>query len=162
MSDAYFGYFRPRQRKYPTTISVISDQLFGLSDHFSWNKLKRNIFNISKAKHIDNLILQSILTYKFSLMEVKMGRKGLSMNKAREILRLKLDLGLGAREIAKICSCSHSTVLEYERKAHEAGLKRSLLKDMDDEALINTLSIVQKDFEKKPMPNTENVKGSKG
>lgn len=45
--------------------------------------------------------------------------KGLSMNKAREILRLKLDLGLGlglglgAREIAKICSCSHSTVLEY-------------------------------------------------
>ena len=91
-----------------------------------------------------------------------MGRKGLSMNKAREILRLKLDLGLGAREIATICSCSHSTVLEYERKAHEAGLKRSLLKDMDDEALINTLSIVQKDFEKKPMPNTENVKGSKG
>jgi len=50
-----------------------------------------------------------------------MGRKGLSMNKAREILRLKLDLGLGAREIAKICYCSHSTVLEYERKAHEAG-----------------------------------------
>ena len=33
---------------------------------------------------------------------------------------------------------------------------------MDDEALINTLSIVQKDFEKKPMPDTENVKGSKG
>lgn len=53
-----------------------------------------------------------------------MGRKGLSMNKAREILRLKLDLGLGAREIAKICSCSHSTVLEYERKAHE-GLEVS-------------------------------------
>lgn len=43
--------------------------------------------------------------------------KGLSMNKAREILRLKLGLGLGlglgAREIAKICSCFHSTVLEY-------------------------------------------------
>ncbi|MDD3428360.1 MAG: IS21 family transposase, partial [Caldisericia bacterium] len=50
-----------------------------------------------------------------------------------------------------------STVLEYERKAHEAGLNWSLLKDMDDEALINTLSIVQKDFEKKPMPDTEYI-----
>lgn len=28
---------------------------------------------------------------------------------------------------------------------------------MDDEALINTLSIVQKDFEKKPMPDTEYI-----
>ena len=50
MKNAYFGYFRPRQQKYPTTISVISDQFNGLTDHFGWNKLKRNIFNISKAK----------------------------------------------------------------------------------------------------------------
>lgn len=59
----------------------------------------------------------------------------LSMRKAREILRLRLGLGLSAREVARSCKISHSTVLEYERRARSAGLSWPLPEEIDDTQL---------------------------
>lgn len=64
-----------------------------------------------------------------------MGRKGLSMRNVREILRLKMGMGLKARQVARSCKVSHSTVLDYERRIKEAGLSWPLPEDMDDIAL---------------------------
>ncbi|MDD3928076.1 MAG: IS21 family transposase [bacterium] len=64
-----------------------------------------------------------------------MGRKGLSMRNVREILRLKMGMGLKARQVARSCKVSHSTVLDYEKRIKEAGLSWPLPEDMDDIAL---------------------------
>ncbi len=57
------------------------------------------------------------------------------MRKAREILRLRLGLGLSAREVARSCKVSHTTVLEYERRARSAGLGWPLPEGVDDAQL---------------------------
>ena len=64
-----------------------------------------------------------------------MSREGLSMRKVREILRLKLHVGLSARKAAKSCKVSTTTVTEYEKRAKEAGLTWPLPEDMDDDRL---------------------------
>lgn len=64
-----------------------------------------------------------------------MSREGLSMRKVREILRLKLHAGLSARQVAKSCKVSAATVIEYEKRAKEAGLTWPLPEDMDDDRL---------------------------
>lgn len=46
----------------------------------------------------------------------------MSMRKAKEILMLRLGLGLGVRQIARSCSVSHSTVSEILTRAETAGL----------------------------------------
>lgn len=58
-----------------------------------------------------------------------MPQKGLSMHKVREILRLRFEVGLPARQVARACKTSHTTVLEYERKAKEAGISWPLPED---------------------------------
>jgi DNA-directed RNA polymerase specialized sigma24 family protein len=42
------------------------------------------------------------------------------MLKAREILRLKHEVGLSLREIARTCSCGKSTVAEVLERAEKA------------------------------------------
>lgn len=64
-----------------------------------------------------------------------MSREGLSMRKVREILRLRLHVGLSARQVAKICKASTATVLEYEKRARAAGLTWPLPEEMDDDRL---------------------------
>ncbi len=64
-----------------------------------------------------------------------MTQEGLSMRKVREILRLRIGCGLSARAVAKSCKVSHSTVLEYHRRAIAAGLGWPLPEEMDDAAL---------------------------
>ena len=64
-----------------------------------------------------------------------MPQEGLSMRKVREILRLRLGAGLSSRQVAKSCKVSSSTVLEYEKRAKEAGLSWPLPDDLDDVAL---------------------------
>ena len=59
----------------------------------------------------------------------------LSMRKVREILRLKWGLGLGAREVARSCSVSHSTVNEVLSRARAAGLSWPLPDDLDEGTL---------------------------
>ena len=46
-----------------------------------------------------------------------MARKGLSMRKVREVLRLRWEVGLSVHKVARSCKVSSSTVLEYERRA---------------------------------------------
>jgi len=57
------------------------------------------------------------------------------MRKIKEIIRLKSELGLSARQIARSCSISHSTVLEVLRRAEESGLSWPFPEQLDDGAL---------------------------
>lgn len=57
------------------------------------------------------------------------------MKKIRETLRLLWERGLGARSTARACKASHSTVLEYKRRATEAGLSWEQVKEMDSGTL---------------------------
>lgn len=50
-----------------------------------------------------------------------MSRKGLSMRKAREILRLRLGIGLPMRQVTDSCKVSVGTVSEYEKRIKAAG-----------------------------------------
>jgi transposase len=59
----------------------------------------------------------------------------LSMRKTKEILRLHWGLGLGKRQISRACNVSPSTVVDYTRRAKEAGLSWPLPDDIDDTAL---------------------------
>lgn len=51
-----------------------------------------------------------------------MPQKGLTMHTIREILRLYYGQCLSAREAARACHISHSTVLDYLKRAKEANL----------------------------------------
>ena len=57
------------------------------------------------------------------------------MRKIKEIIRLKLELGLSARQITRSCSVSHSTVLEVLRRAEESVLSWPFPGHLDDGAL---------------------------
>jgi len=60
----------------------------------------------------------------------------LSMRKIKEVLRLKFELRLGNRQIARSCSINHNTVCDYVRRATAAGLDRwPLPADLDDAAI---------------------------
>lgn len=56
------------------------------------------------------------------------------MRKIKEVLRLKWELGLPARQIAHSISISHSTVLDMLHRAEHAGLSWPL-PDLDDSSL---------------------------
>lgn len=68
-----------------------------------------------------------------------MARKRLSMRKIREVLRLRHDLELSARQIAKSCNIARSTVSDYLFRARNAGLCWPLAPEVDDTALGNLL-----------------------
>jgi len=68
-----------------------------------------------------------------------MAAEKLSMRKIREVLRLYLGLGLKKRQIARSCNISHSTVLEYIRRAERAGLGWPLPEGLDDAAIESRL-----------------------
>ncbi len=59
-------------------------------------------------------------------------KRRLSMRKVKEIIRLKQELGLSARQIARSCSISHSTVLDVLRRAEEAALYWPFPDHLDD------------------------------
>ena len=64
-----------------------------------------------------------------------MAKERLSMRKIREILRLYYELGLGKKPIARACSVSPSTVVDYVRRAAEAGLGWPLPDGLDEASL---------------------------
>ncbi len=68
-----------------------------------------------------------------------MPARRLSMRRIREVLRLKFELGLENRQIARSCRISHSAVGNYLRRAREACLSWPLPSDLDDEALKHRL-----------------------
>ena len=61
------------------------------------------------------------------------------MRKIKEIIRLKLELGLSARQIARSCNISHSTVLGMLRRVEESGLSWPFPDHLDDSTLEDRL-----------------------
>jgi transposase len=61
------------------------------------------------------------------------------MRKIKEVLRLKLHLGLTEREVARSCSMARSTVSQYVERAKEAGLTWPLPEEWDDGQIENRL-----------------------
>lgn len=59
----------------------------------------------------------------------------LPMRKIKEILRLKWEGGLSARQIARSLKIARSTVADYIRRAEEAGLGWPLPDDLDEMAI---------------------------
>lgn len=57
------------------------------------------------------------------------------MRKTKEVLRLKFDLGLDNRQIARSCSIPHSSVGNYLSRARAAGIPWPLPADLDETAL---------------------------
>jgi transposase len=71
------------------------------------------------------------------------------MRKAKEILRLKYELGLTNRQIARSCRVSHVTVSKYLRRAETAGIGWPLLRE-DEGAAETTLQEATPGSGKKP------------
>ena len=61
------------------------------------------------------------------------------MRKIKEVLRLRHELGLGQRQIARSCSVAQSTVHQYLKAAEASGVKWPLPADWDDPKLEEVL-----------------------
>jgi transposase len=61
------------------------------------------------------------------------------MRKIKEVLRLRLELGLGQRAIARACSISQSTVHEYLKRAEAAKVPWPLPEGWDEEGVEKVL-----------------------
>jgi hypothetical protein len=57
------------------------------------------------------------------------------MRKIKEVLRLKFEVGLANRQIARSCAINHSTVADYLRRAQASGLGCWPLPDLDETEL---------------------------
>src|SRR5207247_8680128 len=65
----------------------------------------------------------------------RMPAERLSMHKMKGSIRLKFELGLKNREIARSCLIPHTTVANYLRRARDAGLTWPLPPDLDEGTL---------------------------
>src|SRR5260221_7395884 len=63
----------------------------------------------------------------------------MSMRKIREVLRLRFELGLGQRAIARACSISQSTVHDYLNRAAAAGMVWPLGEEWDEQRVEQAL-----------------------
>lgn len=88
-----------------------------------------------------------------------MARKPVSMRKAREILRLKHEVGLGVRQIARSLHISHGTVVNYLGRAETAGIGWPLPAEMDDKELQDLLFSSQRPAQeaRRPLPAMEYI-----
>jgi transposase len=78
------------------------------------------------------------------------------MRKLKEVLRLRFELGLGQRQIARSCSIGHGTVYEYLKRAQAAGVTWPLPEGWDDRRLEEALfgSAPRRVYEsRKPVPD---------
>ena len=64
-----------------------------------------------------------------------MANRRLSMRKTKEILRLKYELGLSNRQIARSCNVSRRTVAEYIFRAEKNGITWPLPDETDNARL---------------------------
>ena len=88
-----------------------------------------------------------------------MTQERLSVRKIREILRLKNEIGLSNRVIARACQVSNSTVGEYMARAKQAGLKWPLPEDASEEELYRKLfpEGEKPKVTERPIPNWEEI-----
>ncbi len=83
-----------------------------------------------------------------------MSREGLSMRKVREVLRLRLGVGLSVRQVADSCKVSVGTVTEYEKRVRAAGLGWPLPEGLDDSALERIVRLKEGDYRhNRPLPD---------
>ena len=68
-----------------------------------------------------------------------MAEKKLPMRKIRETLRLKYEVGLSHRAIARALTVGVGTVSSYAERARLAGLSWPLAEELDDAALESRL-----------------------
>ena len=61
------------------------------------------------------------------------------MRKIKNVLRLKFQLHLSDRQIARSCALARSTVAEYVRRAQRAGLTWPLPEGWDDRTIAHRL-----------------------
>jgi hypothetical protein len=87
-----------------------------------------------------------------------MARKRISMRKIKEVLRLKLEVGLTYEAIGQSRNIGSTTVGEYLRRAKDAGLTWPLPEDMDDASLERLLYPGSPGMAvKRPVPDWEYV-----
>jgi len=88
-----------------------------------------------------------------------MARKPVFMRKTREILRLKHEVGLGVRQIARSLHITHGTVLNYLARAEEAGIGWPLPAEADDKELGDLLfcSRASAPEARRPLPPMEYI-----
>ncbi len=82
-----------------------------------------------------------------------MPARRLPLRKIREILRLLWFCGLGARQTARSCTVSHATVVEYRRRAEDAGLAWEDVKAMDPVRLERQLFPQAPKSSSRPLPD---------
>ncbi len=82
-----------------------------------------------------------------------MPARRLSVRKIREVLRLKCEVGLDNRQIARSCSIPHSTVANYLSRANAAGLTWPLPLDVSDTVLESRLFPVVPVRQDAPLPD---------
>jgi len=91
-----------------------------------------------------------------------MSQERLSVRKIREILRLKEELGLSNRAIARACKVSNSTVGEYVGRAKRAGLSWPLPEGWSEDDLYQRLFPERSETARvlaRPVPDWEEVQG---
>lgn len=86
-----------------------------------------------------------------------MAQERLPMRKIKEVLRLKYEFGRGHREIARSCGISHSTVLEYLRRAQAAGVAWPLPEELPESALEDRLFSSAAPPSSRPLPDFQRV-----
>jgi transposase len=88
-----------------------------------------------------------------------MATERLSMRKIEEVLRLKAELGLSDRQIAKSCSIGRTTVAEYLKRAKRAGLSWPLPKCLSEAGLERLLfpATPSPDASTRPVPHWPEV-----
>jgi hypothetical protein len=82
------------------------------------------------------------------------------MRRIKEVLRLRYELGLGQRQIARSCSIGQSTVFDYLKRAEAAGLRWPLRDDWDDERLERSLFAYgqhEQPSPQRPQPDFESI-----
>jgi len=68
-----------------------------------------------------------------------MAKRKLTMRKIKEIIRLKKELGLSDRQVARSLKISHSTVPSYLKRIEVSGLEWSAIKEMSEEEIMTKL-----------------------
>jgi hypothetical protein len=76
--------------------------------------------------------------------------KRLSMRKLNEVLRLRFELGLGQRAIARSCSISQGAVHNYLKKAAAAGIPWPLPEGWDEKRIEEALFGDRRPVEQRP------------
>src|SRR5947207_1764051 len=75
------------------------------------------------------------MRFHWKVEEPTLPTKRSSMRKLKEVLRLRYELGLGQRQVARSCSIGQGTVYEYLKRAQVAGVTWPLPEGWDDRQL---------------------------